>query len=156
MFDNAHLLKELSSKGMDLVDGLGCLRIAHLMFCMYSPAHWETASIVSTSSNLMVQWPNQINLDVQKIELINTPLRRIDLLQIFRQSPSSQYLSSPHHVRQPALPRVSILSSASSWMNTYIPSLLQNLLSRGHSVRWIHDHCRLVSVMLPNFVMAEL
>lgn len=145
LFDNAHLLKELSSKGMDLVDGLGCLRIAHLMFCMYSPAHWETASIVSTSSNLTVQWSNQINLDVHKIEHINTPLRRIDLLQIFRQSPSSQYLSSPHHVRQPSLPRVSILSSASSWMNTYIPSFLQNLLSRGHSVRWIHDHCRLVS-----------
>ena len=44
-----------------------------------------------------------------------------------------------------ALPpsHITILSDSSSWLNAYLPELVQGLWKRGHAVRWIHNPAQL-------------
>jgi len=46
-----------------------------------------------------------------------------------------------------ALPpgRITLLSDRSSWLNRYLPELIQQLWQRGHAVRWIHHPARMAA-----------
>ena len=46
-----------------------------------------------------------------------------------------------------ALPpgRITLLSDPGSWLNRYLPGLIQALWQRGHAVRWIHHPAQLAA-----------
>ena len=70
-------------------------------------------------------------------EANNVCFSRPSLGQVFNPPvvcPSSRFQSS-------ALPpsRITVLSDRGSWLNHYLPELVQSLWRRGHAVRWIHN-----------------
>lgn len=41
--------------------------------------------------------------------------------------------------------RITLLSDASSWLNAYLPRLIEALWARGHSLRWVHHPAHLAA-----------
>jgi len=131
-------LYKQSSLGIDLVDGLGCERIARLISASVEPQLWEKVVHYQSDSKNIFSWPDGLQLSNPG------PLRCLDLLQVNRRrpQPSSAFLRSTGNISPDGagIQSVSIVSSSDTWMNQYIPLLIDQALQIGCAIRWVHDH----------------
>ncbi len=139
-------LQRQSAQGMDLVDGQGCARIARLMAALFEPRRW--VELVPQEFVPQPTWRWLDGLQLTSVENQRPgPLSCLDRLEInrHRSQPISDFLRSSRgpETSTSGLQRVTVVSSLGSWMNHYIPALLQEALRLGCSVRWIHDHRQL-------------
>ena len=140
------LLERQSILGMKLVDGFGCERVARLMLSELDSEMLPTESLEEEflwSDGLKVNKysPPSPN-DSERILRVDSFLTVIDRLQLMRRSPEwcQEYVGSNLHLNGNQRLKISVLSAKESWMNSYIPSLLRNLIDLGHELRWIHHH----------------
>ena len=146
VLDWVHSPEELcrqSTVVKSLVDGFGCTRIARLMQAIFDPQYWQKLSFSPSETNSSLAWEDGLKLNVC-LNAQSFPLSVIDYLQIGRHSLSPFYsFCSPLRESSPVpsdIRRVTVLSSPQSWMNEYIPNLIDNVLDLGCTMRWIHDH----------------
>lgn len=143
---DSDLLQRQSAQAMALVDGQGCVRIARLMSSTFDPRRWSELVQVNTDSQTTWCWPDGLRL-AGGLNTQTGPLRCLDLLQINRYQPlppaGFQRSSCMRGSSVSVVRRVTVLSSRGSWMNRYIPVLLERAMSLGCSLRWVHDHRQL-------------
>ena len=141
-------LKRQSTQGMQLVDGQGCVRVARLMAAATNPSRWSELTSEAVRQEAAWRWNDGLLLTGSSDQKPG-PLTCVDRLEIERRSlkSSSKFVSrlTPLLPTASELQRVTVVSSSGSWMNQFIPSLLEQALGMGCSVRWIHDHRELVS-----------
>ncbi|MDA7433317.1 UDP-2,4-diacetamido-2,4,6-trideoxy-beta-L-altropyranose hydrolase [Synechococcus sp. AH-601-N10] len=147
-FQEPERLKSQSTQGMQLVDGQGCVRVARLMAAATNPSCWSELSSEVTRPEATWRWNDGLLLTGPSDQQPG-PLTCLDRLEIDRRSfqSSSEFVSrlSAPVLRASEVHRVTVVSSFGSWMNLFIPSLLEQALGMGCSVRWVHDHRELAS-----------
>lgn len=145
--EDPEYLQRQSAEGMGLVDGQGCLRIARLMTAQAEPRLWTALVSEQIEGESSWRWTDDLRLCGAQHDQMG-PLRCLDRLEVNRHCPEppATYLSASLGQDDLALEinRVTVVSSSSSWMNRYIPVLIQEALGLGCSLRWVHDHQQLV------------
>ncbi len=143
-------LEKKSNLLMKLVDGRGCERVSNLLFGIGNK--WDKVDLNELSRlNIFEKnafYTNNLNYEKNNSDLLNIvsrELNNIDIMILIKnlENIPNFYLSSRFSNNQKNL-KINILSGKDSWMNKYIPQLLESLHNHGSNLRWIHDHNEII------------